>query len=159
MGNDTLKEDQLNLFTDEVFFNTDKELRNCITCKRDLPLNCYGNKSIRLDGTTRLYTQCKECVKKDYKIRSYLKRITPEPPEDYVCPICLSKKGEFHEQTNYSGRLRNNHAVWALDHDHDTGEFKGWLCNKCNSALGWLSDDIDNVRRALNYLEKFENNN
>jgi len=25
----------------------------------------------------------------------------------------------------------------VLDHNHITGEIRGWLCNRCNIALGW----------------------
>ena len=51
---------------------------------------------------------------------------------------------------------RNNQ--WCLDHDHDTGEARGWLCNKCNSALGWFDDNIDFLKRAVQYLEKSNGN-
>jgi hypothetical protein len=41
----------------------------------------------------------------------------------------------------------------VLDHDHDTDEFRGWLCNDCNNALGKFRDSIDMLRRAINYLK------
>ena len=39
-----------------------------------------------------------------------------------------------------------------LDHDHVTGEARGWLCTPCNHALGCLKDDpvrIDNLKAYL----------
>jgi hypothetical protein len=38
------------------------------------------------------------------------------------------------------------------DHDHATGQFRGWLCNRCNTRLGGL-DDPEWLERALNYLK------
>ena len=46
--------------------------------------------------------------------------------------------------------------TWCLDHDHETDTFRGWLCNTCNSSLGWLDDDVGNLERALNYLHEHE---
>ena len=39
-----------------------------------------------------------------------------------------------------------------FDHNHETGSFRGWLCNECNSALGLFKDSPDIVLRALKYL-------
>jgi hypothetical protein len=41
----------------------------------------------------------------------------------------------------------------AIDHDHDTGLFRGILCRSCNAALGMFKDDSDLLRRAAEYLE------
>lgn len=41
-----------------------------------------------------------------------------------------------------------------LDHCHATGIFRGWLCNRCNLALGHLGDSIKGLKRALAYLER-----
>lgn len=40
----------------------------------------------------------------------------------------------------------------AIDHDHDTGEVRGLLCHRCNTALGLLCDDISIFSRAISYL-------
>jgi len=41
----------------------------------------------------------------------------------------------------------------VLDHDHETGIFRGAICHKCNVGLGMLNDDVDILQRALNYLK------
>jgi hypothetical protein len=39
------------------------------------------------------------------------------------------------------------------DHDHATGLFRGWLCNRHNLALGGIGDTVDALRAGLRYLE------
>lgn len=46
----------------------------------------------------------------------------------------------------------NGKGVLHLDHDHETGAFRGWLCSLCNTAIGKLGDTPAGVRRALEYL-------
>lgn len=43
------------------------------------------------------------------------------------------------------------------DHNHTTGEFRGWLCNNCNLLLGHAHDDTDRLRAAAEYLENHAN--
>lgn len=41
------------------------------------------------------------------------------------------------------------------DHDHSTSRHRGWLCNRCNVALG-LVDQPDLLGEALLYLERHD---
>jgi hypothetical protein len=43
----------------------------------------------------------------------------------------------------------------AIDHNHETGEFRGILCKQCNRALGMFGDSTTNLRSALEYLKAF----
>jgi hypothetical protein len=55
------------------------------------------------------------------------------------------------------GRLGSGNAQYArlcLDHNHTTGEFRGWLCHQCNAGLGLLGDGYAGLRCAMNYLNK-----
>ena len=40
------------------------------------------------------------------------------------------------------------------DHNHETNEFRGWLCNGCNSGLGQFGDNPEVLKRAYFYLKK-----
>ena len=40
----------------------------------------------------------------------------------------------------------------VMDHNHETGEFRGWLCYKCNYALGGFNDSEELLIDALHYL-------
>ena len=39
-----------------------------------------------------------------------------------------------------------------LDHCHETGLFRGWLCNHCNLGIGKLGDNLEGLARATAYL-------
>ncbi len=59
-----------------------------------------------------------------------------------TCAICLG--------TNKNGTKLH------VDHDHDSGEIRGILCSKCNTAIGLLGDDPRIIARATNYLWKYK---
>ena len=44
--------------------------------------------------------------------------------------------------------------VLHLDHDHKTNTFRGWLCHKCNLALGRFGDDLQGLQQAVFYLQR-----
>lgn len=41
-----------------------------------------------------------------------------------------------------------------VDHDHETNTFRGLICPRCNSYLGYIKDDPESLRRAVVYLER-----
>lgn len=41
----------------------------------------------------------------------------------------------------------------SIDHDHQTGAFRGWLCTRCNLGLGYFST-LELTKAAQDYLEK-----
>lgn len=43
----------------------------------------------------------------------------------------------------------------CVDHCHTSGEIRGVLCRKCNSALAFLKDDPAVIRRAADYIERY----
>lgn len=42
----------------------------------------------------------------------------------------------------------------AIDHNHVTGKFRGFLCSRCNVALGMMKDNVDILAKAITYLNE-----
>lgn len=51
------------------------------------------------------------------------------------------------------GQKPGKHSL-HLDHCHATGIFRGWLCGKCNRAIGALGDTEVGLQKALAYLRR-----
>lgn len=71
-----------------------------------------------------------------------VKRGCPEPtrPCPELCECC--------------GRPPSPKRVLALEHCHETGKFRGWLCHRCNTALGLLGDTLADAKKLVAYLER-----
>ena len=57
------------------------------------------------------------------------------------CAICLK---DFEN-------TKNMH----VDHNHATGQVRQLLCNKCNSAIGYLNENVSVLARAIDYLNRW----
>ena len=72
------------------------------------------------------------------------KRLAGAPrPCPELCEVC-GRKGQ-----------RWSAGTLCRDHDHATGLFRGWLCHKCNLALGNVNDNVDVLRGLARYLESY----
>lgn len=74
---------------------------------------------------------------KEYKITEDEKNIILKSQND-KCPICETSPG--------------NPKNWHLDHCHKTGKIRGILCSRCNQGLGLFKDNVESLRKAIEYL-------
>jgi Recombination endonuclease VII len=96
------------------------------------------------DNKQRLTSRRRERRAEALKVhRKYMKLPEPTRPAPALCESCQRPPIK-------AGRV----VAMCLDHDHSTGAFRGWLCPRCNGAIGWLGDSVDSLRQALAYLER-----
>lgn len=67
--------------------------------------------------------------------------------QKYVCAICGQKETAIDSRYNKIKLL-------AVDHNHETGQIRELLCNKCNHGLGCFKDNIDILNNAIKYLKE-----
>ena len=133
---------QANLFGWESLSQVVGDSKVCTKCNNEKSLSEYGTVN---GGLKR--PECRKCMNEMVSIRNRLRSTVNEPPADYCCPIC----NKTTDQVKDFGGKRNR--AWVLDHCHQSNEFRGWLCHRCNRALGGFSDDVDYLKRAIQYLQ------
>lgn len=121
--------------------------------------------------TGRPREHCRECKReyeKEYRSTHKRKKSTPEQNReanlrrwykigqaDYeklsksqanICAICGRPP---------RGTIKHDKYL-CVDHKdtEETIEIRGLLCNYCNTALGFLDDDIDLLQKAIEYLQR-----
>jgi hypothetical protein len=105
-------------------------MKICIYCKETKQFDQFPKHSHSRDN---LDNRCKECVKQQTVVRKKLYQDAPPKPK--VCECCGKEPSK-----------------WCLDHDHTDDSFRGWLCDKCNTGIGNLGDNLDGLIKAVNYL-------
>jgi hypothetical protein len=108
----------------------------CIYCEKQKDVSEFPKHSMYKD---KLDMRCKACIKEHSALRRKLHKVAPNKPD--LCECCKKKP-----------------IKWCLDHDHATDKFRGWICERCNTGLGKLGDNVDGLVNALNYLLSREKN-
>ena len=42
----------------------------------------------------------------------------------------------------------------VLDHNHKTGNIRGYICDNCNTGMGRAKDDIEILQKWIEWLKK-----
>jgi len=59
-----------------------------------------------------------------------------------ICDICIVLSSPIRSELAH------------LDHCHETGQLRGFLCTRCNPMLGFAKDDIGVLEKAIEYLKR-----
>ena len=134
--------------------------KRCLRCGEEKPLTAFHRQALNSDGVRQPCADCRnDGGRKRYaenldghreatRRRQYKHRygLTYEQYEALLaaaaCGIC--------------GATQSARGKLCVDHDHETGRLRGFLCTECNLALGYLKDDPTLLRRALEYLGEGE---
>lgn len=137
--------------------NVEKELFNfslqrgrpraiCKECRKNESKEWYENNKERKRQLSQAYRHIKkdQDLKKGYGIslEDFNKKLVEQ---NYRCKIC-----DVHQE--------NLKRALCVDHCHKTGTIRGLLCDLCNRSLGLLKDNKEVLKKAIEYLEYYENN-
>jgi hypothetical protein len=104
----------------------------------------FENNRIKKAGITKR-PSCRRCraIKNGVSIPSRIKRLhrRPEPGSLFTCPICT--------KTTIAGVSKH-----VLDHNHETGKVRGYLCESCNTGIGRFDDSPILLQRAIVWLNE-----
>lgn len=155
--------------------------KKCSICSKYLAFSQFHKHKL---GVLGLYPSCKNC-REPYRVeyydanreqilekdklknipdadgftkgrKRYLRKMYNLSPDEYtkmieaqdnLCGIC----GQPERTTDKFGKIKS----LAVDHNHETGEVRGLLCNTCNICLGLMKDDKYLLESAINYLTKY----
>lgn len=148
-----------------VVNETTKECRKCFIVK---PLDEFHNDKTNSAGHYKSY-YCKSCANESsrslhkfrmqndevyrlysrnkHKIQAWgmtLEEYESKWKEQESCAICKIKLVGM-QQTH-------------LDHNHQNGKIREFLCTNCNRGLGHFQDNPEILGRAITYLSKHNNN-
>ncbi len=62
-----------------------------------------------------------------------------------LCAICGSPEKTFDSNTKQT-------KVLSVDHNHETGQIRGLLCNSCNRGIGLIGDSPEKLLSAIKYM-------
>jgi len=117
----------------------------CNICHKLLDTNLFARNQNNINRPVRR-PSCKECRKtlegKNPTPEEKGKWLKTKPDkEPFECPICGKRT------------IAGVTSKVDLDHNHRTGEIRGWICDSCNTGIGRFKDDIQLLKSAIKYVE------
>lgn len=146
--------EKVGLFTraDFIFFDPSEvgdqfEYKVCNVCQRYLPTVNFSRNQNGVNNRIVRRPSCDECrvlidgVKVPSKVKARWEKTRPNLVP-FKCPIC--------GKVTIPGLT----SKVVLDHNHNDGTIRGWICDSCNTGIGRFKDDIELLKKAIRYLEE-----
>jgi len=117
----------------------------CNMCHRLLPTTAFARNQNNINRPVRR-PSCQECrrtLEGKGPSPKERQRWLPTKPyrEPFECPICGKRT------------IAGVTSQLDLDHNHRTGQIRGWICDSCNTGIGRFKDNIKLMERAIKYVE------
>lgn len=118
-----------------------------------------------------IVTEDRQCAHRRCDRRAVVRRSTKYGRSYRLCPRHSDHRVQYKlSEDNYIAMLGSpggdtcdicvkpiTEQVLVIDHDHRTGKVRGLLCNGCNVLLGAAYDNVQTLRKAIEYLERANN--
>lgn len=126
----------------------------------------YKLKAIEYPDGTKLCSTCN--IKKNKnefsytsrrKLKAWCKKCGNKQHQRYIFNLSKEEYLELYNKQNGVCKIcknRDNDRELAVDHCHTTNKIRGFLCGKCNKALGLVNDNTELLKEMIKYLEENE---
>jgi len=132
-------------------------MKTCSGCQQTKPKSEFYPRKNRLAGVE---SKCKECYR-TYKVNYRLnnKEIIRAQNKKRVPGWSLDRYNEhLNAQSNSCAickEVLSTKKDLCQDHNHLTNQPRGLLCIKCNAGLGYFQDNLEYLKSAIAYLDKW----
>jgi hypothetical protein len=133
---------------------TATRLKICKQCK------AISTKTWRLRNLNHLAERQRQYVNKNkFRVALIDSKKNAAKRGHAACSATISElQDNFHGQCDSCGILECDCKTRLhMDHNHETGAFRGWLCSGCNLAAGSLRNSSGVALKLSKYLERFAN--
>jgi hypothetical protein len=116
--------------------------RVCSKCGVEHPLTdefFSKNQSTNTGGDKYFRPECKLCQKKATKGKQLAFKLAGKPKRPALGTPC--------------NKCQRTDKPLVFDHDHETLEHRGWLCDNCNRSIGMLGDTVEGLMEAVLYIQ------
>lgn len=148
----------------EVAVHIKPELKLCRGCGIQKPLTEFNLRKDR--GSSDRYgrvSRCRTCTTaaaqawyyKDHERTKTLARAT-QYRRRHEGRITSAEAITLAENNVGYCDLCSDYGIICIDHDHETEARRGFLCSRCNFALGGFRDDPDLLQKAAAYLIRYK---
>lgn len=131
--------------------------KRCSRCLEDKLLSSFSKDRYQQSGYK---SACKQCAKLDFsKWREKNKETVriKDMETHYIRKYNLSEEDAKRLVKDRVGVCKICGGVLPLvvDHCHTSNKIRGFICQFCNSVLGYSKDNIKTLENAIKYLEDF----
>lgn len=148
----------------------DKGCRKCVICKKVKSLDLFYKNRKRKGGYAYECKECKNEFHRKYRKNDYVKKAEAKRAKKYRLKnkkkllnqrylknygITTDEKMNLLKQQKGCCEICKNKVNMVsghIDHNYKTGKVRGILCKKCNTAIGLFKDNLNNLKKAIEYL-------
>ena len=118
-----------------------------ILVKNNINLRRRGSKNQNSEGIKQVRKRSGDYVTKEQKQNIELFR---------KYGITLEQYRTMSDTQNDKCAICKDTTKLVVDHCHNTGAVRGLLCNNCNRGIGYLKDNKDNLKSAIDYISQLD---
>jgi hypothetical protein len=125
------------------------DFKICNICHCLKPTENFAKNQNNLHGIIRRPTcqKCRTSIDKrapKTKQAKQMEKQKPKKGEPFLCPICRKRS------------IAGITAKIVADHDHHTGNIRGFICDSCNTGLGRFKNGENYLMNAVNYIKEHD---